>query len=358
MLGSISMKRFNHLYEKVYDIDNLRKAHKNASRGKGWYYEVKEINKDPDRYLYQLQDMLKNKTYHTSPYVNFLKVESPKERLISKLPYFPDRICHWALLQVIEPILLRNFIADTYSAMPNRGIHYGMKRLLRDMRNDPAGCRYCLKLDMKKYYPSINHTILKQKYARLIKDKDLLWLIGEIIDSTEGDTGIPIGNYLSQYSGNLYLSCFDHWIKEVKRIKHYYRYMDDIVILSDSKEQLHELVRDIKAYAHQELRLNVKENWQIFPTFVRGLDFLGYRFFRGYILLRKTTYQNMRKKLRALRKKVEGGRKMNFHEWCSISSYNGWLTHCNSYRLYKAYIYPLRPYAEEYYLSNIRGKNA
>ena len=352
------MKRFNHLYEKVYDIDNLRKAHKNASKGKGWYYEVKEINKDPDRYLYQLQDMLKNKTYHTSQYVNFLKVESPKERLISKLPYFPDRICHWALLQVIEPILLRNFIADTYSAMPNRGIHYGMKRLLRDMRNDPVGCKYCLKLDMKKYYPSINHTILKQKYARLIKDKDLLWLIGEIIDSTEGDTGIPIGNYLSQYSGNLYLSGFDHWIKEVKRVKHYYRYMDDIVILSDSKEQLHELIRDIKAYAHQELRLNVKENWQIFPTFVRGLDFLGYRFFRGYILLRKTTYQNMRKKLRTLRKKVERGRKMNFHEWCSISSYNGWLTHCNSYRLYKAYIYPLEPYAEEYYLSNIRGKNA
>ena len=185
-----------------------------------------------------------------------------------------------------------------------------------------------------------------------------MWLIGEIIDSTEGDTGIPIGNYLSQYSGNLYLSGFDHWIKEVKRVKHYYRYMDDIVILSDSKEQLHELIRDIKAYAHQELRLNVKENWQIFPTFVRGLDFLGYRFFRGYILLRKTTYQNMRKKLRALRKKVERGRKMNFHEWCSISSYNGWLTHCNSYRLYKAYIYPLEPYAEEYYLSNIRGKNA
>ena len=352
------MKRFNHLYEKVYDIENLRLAHKNASKGKGWYQEVKEINKDPDYYLYQLQEMLKNKTYHTSAYVNFIKTESPKERLISKLPYFPDRICHWALLQVIEPILLRNFIADTYSAMPNRGIHYGMKRLLRDMKRDPDGCKYCLKLDMKKYYPSINHTILKQKYARLIKDKDLLWLIGEIIDSTEGDTGIPIGNYLSQYSGNLYLSCFDHWVKEVKHIRHYYRYMDDIVILSGSKEQLHELIRDIRTYADTHLRLNIKSNWQIFPTFVRGLDFLGYRFFRGYILLRQSTKRNLRKKMRALRKKVERGRKMNFHEWSSISSYNGWLVHCNSYRLYKAYIYPLRPYADNYYLSTIRGKNA
>lgn len=352
------MKRLNHLYEKVYDIENLRLAHKNASKGKGWYQEVKMINKDPDYYLYQLQDMLKNKTYHTSDYVTFTKIESPKERLISKLPYFPDRICHWALLQVIEPILIRNFIIDTYSAIPGRGIHYGMHRLLKSIKEDPVGCRYCLKLDMKKYYPSINHTILKQKYARLIKDKDLLWLIDEIIDSTEGDTGIPIGNYLSQFSGNLYLSGFDHWIKENRRVKHYYRYMDDIVILSGDKQWLHKLIGDIAEYADSELKLSVKDNWQIFPTYKRGLDFLGYRFFRDYILLRKNTYRIMRKKMRKLLKKVTGGRMMNRCEWCSIGSYNGWLVHCNSHRLYKTYIYPLKPYADEFYQQNIRRKNA
>lgn len=316
------------------------------------------INQDTDYYLYQLQDMIKNKTYHTSDYITFTKVESPKERLISKLPYFPDRICHWAILQVIEPILIRNFIADTYSAIPDRGIHYGMRRLLKSIKDDPEGCKYCLKLDMRHYYPSINHTILKQKYAKLIKDKDLLWLIGEIIDSTEGDTGIPIGNYLSQYSGNLYLSDFDHWMKEIKRVKHYYRYMDDIVILSGSKERLHELIRDIKDYADRELRLSVKSNWQIFPTYKRGIDFLGYRFFRGYTLLRKRTYHCMRKRMRALLRKVSSGRAMNRREWHSLGSYKGWLVHCNSYRLYRTYIYPLESYADEYYLSNIRRKNA
>jgi len=140
------MKRVNHLYEKVYDIENLRLAHKNASKGKGWYQEVKMINKDPDYYLRILQDMLKNKTYRTSQYVTFTKTEKSKEeRVISKLPYFPDRICHWAILQIIEPILIKNFIADTYSAIPNRGVHYGIRRIKKSMKDDENGCRYCLK---------------------------------------------------------------------------------------------------------------------------------------------------------------------------------------------------------------------
>ena len=302
------------LWEAICDMENLKLAHQNAKKGKGWYAEVKMVDENPEYYLKLLQEMLLNHTYRTSEYTTFIKQDSGKERVIYKLPYFPDRICQWAILQVIEPILIRNFTDDTYSAIPGRGIHQAFTRIKKAVQNDVPGTQYYLKLDAKKYYPSINHNILKDKYRRLFKDNDLLWLLDEIIDSTPGDTGIPIGNYLSQYSGNFYLSSFDHWLKEVKGVKYYYRYMDDIVILASSKEYLHQLRKDIAEYFHKELKLSVKENWQVFPTFVRGIDFVGYRIFLGYSLLRKTTCKQMKAKMVKIRKKVESGHEMNFSE--------------------------------------------
>ena len=348
------MKRFGDLYEQIYDMENLKLAHHNAKKGKGWYKEVLMINEDPEKYLTELQNMLINKTYHTSEYETFIKRDGGKEREIYKLPYYPDRICQWAILQVIEPILIKTMTIDTYSAIPERGIHFGLKRVQHDIQTDVKGCQYCLKLDAKKYYPSIDHNILKTKYARLFKDKDLLWLLYEIIDSTEENKGVPIGNYLSQYSGNFYFSSFDHWIKEEKHVKHYHRYMDDIVIFGETKEELHCLKKEIDEYFKNELHLTVKENWQVFPTYVRGVDFLGYRIFLNYVLLRKSTCKQMKRKMIEIRNKVTEGNMMNYSEWCAINSYNGWLIHCNSFRLRNKYIRPLVPYADLYYQTNIK----
>lgn len=350
------MKRFGNLYEKVYDMENLKLAHKNARKGKGWYKEVMMVDSNPEYYLGILQYQLKSKTYHTSEYEIFIKKDQAKERKIYKLPYFPDRICQWAILQVIEPIIIRNLTIDTYSAIPNRGIHFGLKRLQNDIRNDEKGCKYCLKIDARKYYPSIDHDILKKKYAKIFKDNDLLWLLYEIIDSTEGNVGIPIGNYLSQYSGNFYLSSFDHWVKEKKHVKHYHRYMDDIVIFGETKEELHKILFETDMYFRCNLHLTIKDNWQIFPTYVRGVDFLGYRTFKDYTLLRKSTCKNMKRRMSKLMKKVSSGCMMNYSEWCSINSYKGWLIHCDSFRLSNKYITPIEPYAEEYYSRNIRRK--
>lgn len=213
------MKRYDHLYEKIYDLENLRKAHQHAKKGKGWYREVVEIDKDPDKYLKQIQEMLINHTYKTSEYEVFYKKDGKKVRKIYKLPYFPDRICQWAILQVIEPCIF---------------------------------------------------------------------------------------------------SSFDHWLKEQKHVKHYYRYMDDIVIFGRTKEELLSLLKEIQQYFRTELKLNVKGNWQIFPTYIRGVDFLGYRTFYKYTLLRKSTCQEMKKKMTAIRNKVEAGNMMNYSEWCSI----------------------------------------
>lgn len=366
------MKRYDNLYEKIYDIENLRKAHQHAKKGKGWYQEVKMIDENPDYYLGLLQQMLINHTYKTSDYEVFYKTEGKKTRKIYKLPYFPDRICQWAILQVIEPCIINNLTDDTYSAIPKRGIHKALSKLQNAMWNDVPHCQYCLKIDARHYYQPVNHEILKEKYSRMFKDKELLWLLGEIIDSIttaeiedlsaiylleediDPNTGIPIGNYLSQYSGNYYFSSFDHWIKEEKKVKYYFRYMDDICIFGETKEELHELRKEIDVYFRENLKIRIKDNWQVFPTYVRGVDFLGYRTFLNYTLLRKSTCNDMKRKLTAIRLKVESGNMMNYSEWCCINSYKGWLKWCDSFRLQQKYVVPLLPYADDYYTHNIK----
>lgn len=381
------MKRYGNLFEKICSMENLELAYQNAKKGKGWYREVQQIEKRPYYYLAGLQYMLKNHKYRTSEYETFIKKDGKKEREIYKLPFYPDRICQWAVLQVIEPQLLAYFTDDTYSAIPNKGIHAAFKKLRKAVDEHPDEMTYCLKIDCKKFYPSIDHDILKQKFRRKYKDPELLELIDEIIDSIstcpatdeniefyskQGKTiniitdykgnefiegvGIPIGNYFSQYAGNFYLTQFDHWIKEVKHIKHYYRYMDDICIFAATKEELHQLLAEIEEYFRVNLNLRLKGNYQIFPSFVRGVDFVGYRIFKDYTLLRKSTCQEMKRKMTKIRKKVESGQEMNYSEWCSINSYKGWLKHCDSYHLVETYIKPIQPYADRYYETQIKSK--
>lgn len=348
------MKRKGNLWQTVCSMDNLMEAHKSARKGKTFYREVKMVDNDPEKYLHMLQKSLIDKTFKTSDYVIFERQEGHKVRLIYKLPYYPDRIAQWAILRVIEPTIIRNFTKDTYSAIPGRGTHLALDRLRKEIREDPDGTKYCLKLDMRKYYQSIPHQKLKKAYARRFKDPDLLWAINEIIDSTPGEIGIPIGNYISQYSGNLYLSSLDHWIKEGHRVKHYFRYMDDIVILHGSKEYLHELFKSIKQYAEDQLELSIKDTWQVFPTNVRGIDFLGFRVFADYVLLRKSTALNLKRKMRSISKKLAKGGRISFPEWCSFNSYKGWLKYCDSYRLYHKYMEPLEEPMQKYYEDHVK----
>lgn len=380
------------LFNSICSMDNLYRAYQNAKSGKGWYKEVKQIEKRPFYYLAGLQYMLKNHLFKTSEYEIFILNEGKKKRDVYKLPFFPDRIAQWAILQVIEPFLVANMTADTYSAIPGKGIqpivndlrgYYKTKRVDGKKKSvwvpsilltDEENTRYCYKIDLHHYYQSINHEVLKQKFRKVFKDPELLWLLDEIADSintaTEEDlielslsgeievdpnTGIPIGNYMSQYSGNFYLSSFDHWVKEKLHVKHYYRYMDDVVIFASSKEELHEIHRKVTAYTRDYLHLNIKDNYQIFPTKVRGVDFVGYRFFGEYTLLRKSTAINFKRKMRACRKKMENNIPPTYSEWCSFNSYKGWLGNCDSYRLFKKYMEPLIEYMQNYYEREVKG---
>jgi len=312
------MKRIGNLYNKIISIENLKEADKKAQKGKSKQYGVQLHNRNKKSNLILLHKMLKNRTYKTSDYEIF-KVYEPKEREVYRLPYFPDRITHHAIMNILEPIFTTVYTADSYSCIKGKGIHATLNYVKKSLK-DIKGTTYCLKLDIVKFYPSIDHDILKQLLKRKFKDADLIWLLEEIIDSADG---LPIGNYLSQHLANFYLTYFDHWIKENKQVKYYFRYADDIVILHHSKAYLHNLLAEIKFYLKSNLKLIIKENYQVFPIVSRGIDFVGYRIYHTHILLRKRIKQNF---ARMLKKNPNNA---------SIASYKGWMKHCNSNHLIK-----------------------
>lgn len=313
-----AMKRINNLYESIICLDNLRLADQKAQRGKSRQYGVKLHVSQSETNLFLLHEMLLNKTYKTSEYDVF-KVYEPKEREVYRLPYFPDRITHHAIMNIMEPIFVSRFTRDSYSCIKGRGIHAAARQVQKALKDIPC-TTFCLKFDIKKFYPSVDHEILKQLLRRKIKDKDLLWLLDEIIDSANG---LPIGNYLSQYFANFYLTYFDYWVKEQLQVKYYFRYADDVVVLCDNKPHLHLLLNEMRVYLCQELNLEVKNNYQVFPVQSRGIDFVGYRMYHSHILLRKRIKKNFARMLARRKNKA------------SIASYAGWAKHANTKHLLK-----------------------
>lgn len=311
------MKRIGNLYQQIISVENLQLADEIARKGKSKQYGVILHDKFRESNIFLLHRLLQNRTYHTSDYTTF-KVYEPKEREIFRLPYFPDRIVHHAVMNVLEPLFVSVFTADTYSCIKGKGIH-AASFALRHALTDVPGTQFCLKLDVKKFYPSIDHAILKQLLRRKIKDNDLLWLLDEIIDSAPG---LPIGNYLSQYFANYYLTFFDHWMKEEMSVKYYFRYADDLVILASNKKYLHTLFESMNRYLIDRLHLTIKSNYQIFPVAARGIDFVGYVCYHTHTRLRKSIKQNF---ARAAKNKNKA----------SIASYKGWAKHANSKNLVK-----------------------
>lgn len=311
------MKRFGNLFHTICSMDNLRLADQRARRQKGHQRGIREFDKDHAGNLQALHESLVDGTYRTSAYRTFLIYE-PKEREIFMLPY-KDRIVHHAIMNLLESILVPTFTADTYSCVKGKGVHKANEAVKRALK-DVAGTQYCLKMDIRKFYPSVNHDVLKQLIRRKIKDKYLLQLLDEIIDSADD---IPIGNYLSQYFANLYMTGFDHWMKEQKRQRYYFRYADDMVILASTKEELHQLLAEIRHYLATNLKLNLKHNYQIFPVEKRGIDFVGYVNYHTHTRVRKTIKKNCARKM----KKGCGPE--------TRASYLGWFKHADCKHLTK-----------------------
>lgn len=310
------MKRINNIFESIISIDNLRLADEMARKRKKSSYGVRLHDRNREVNIMRIHNILKEGTYKTSPYKTFI-IHEPKEREIFCLPYYPDRIVHWAVMLQLEKIWMNVFTTDSYSCIKGRGIHGAARKVAKAMRNVNS-TKYCLKIDISKFYPSINQDIMMDIIKKKIKCVRTIKLINEIIHSC--DKGLPIGNYISQFAANLYLTYFDHWIKEVKKVRYYFRYCDDMVILSDNKNYLHNLLKEISEYVKNNLGLTVKGNYQVFPIDARGIDFVGYRFYHNRIMLRKGIKKNMMRKKFALNKLGITGKEYKMQ----MASFTGW----------------------------------
>ncbi len=322
------MKRTGFIYANIYDKENIRKAIDKAPLGKRKKSYVKKIMDNKDYYIDVIHLMLKNKTYVPSPYTvkTIQDRSSGKVREIFKPRFFPDQIVHWSLMQQIQPIIMKGMYAYNCGSIPGRGSKLGQRAIRKWLDNDRKNTKYCLKLDVQKFYPSISNAVLKEKFRAKIKDADCLWLLDSIIDSAEG---LPIGNYTSQWFANFLLQGLDHYIKEDLGIKYYVRYVDDLVIFGPNKKKLHQARREIESYLNR-LELTLKGNWQVFRVDDRGVDFLGLRFFRNKTILRKRNALRIKRRINKISKK----KSLTHKDACAVISYWGWIKKSDSYNFY------------------------
>lgn len=292
------------------------------------------ILRNTDIYAEKILEMLAAKTYVPSPYIirEITDNSSGKIRTIHKPRYFPDQVIHWALILQIQPVMMRGMYKYSCGSVPGRGPHYGRKHLRRWLDTDYRRTKYCPKMDIAKFYPSIDNEALKNEFRRKIKDPHVLWLIDTIIDSAQG---LPIGNYTSQWFANFALERLDHFIKQELKIPYYMRYVDDLVLLGPNKKTLHRARPAIEKQL-AELGLHVKDNWQVFLANSRPIDFLGYRFYRDKTTLRRRNALRIRRRFAKIGKKNY----LTLRDAQAVVSYWGWMKHSDSHYFYNKYCKP------------------
>jgi len=329
------LKRTGYIYDKICNINNIVVAIMKASLGKRKQKRVKRILDNIKFYAEKIQNMLLNKKYSPSPYIikTIQDSSSGKIRTIYKPRFYPDQIIHWALMLQIQSVIMRGMYPYSCGSVPGRGTSLGQKTLRKWLDNDRKNTKYCLKMDISKFYPSIDNDVLKQMFLRRIKDQDCLWLIDTIIDSSQG---LPIGNYTSQWFANFFLQDLDHYIKEKLGIKYYIRYVDDLVLLGGNKKKLHKARKHISDYL-QTIGLILKSDWQVFKVNDRAIDFLGFRFFRNKTILRKRNALRIKRRIKKISKKDH----LNYKDACAVISYWGWIKRSDSYNFYQNEVKPI-----------------
>lgn len=311
------MKRIDNKFDELCSVDNIEKAARKARKGKSTHKAVKWYNRHADKLNIELHLLLSNKRFKVSDYVIFNKLtESGKVREIHKLPFYPDRVVQHCLLNVMKERWVKSLTFDSYNCIEGRGItsknlNHNMSHKIKRALTDENYSLYALKWDIKKFYPSVKNDVQARCYRKDCKDNGVLWLLDE---QNYSNKGLPIGNPDSQLESHLILRGMDHFIKEDLKVKYYFRYADDGLILSNSKKELHEWMWRIRNYLWYNLKLEMKENRRISPASA-GIDMGGYVFFPGYTKLRKRIKKSIIKK-------------RNRNE--SMISYNGILKHCNS----------------------------
>jgi retron-type reverse transcriptase len=314
------------MYNTIISIENLLDAWREFLRGKKNKKDVQEFERNLIGNLIGLHRDLKNKTYKHGPYQHF-KISDPKSRDIHKATV-RDRLVHHALYRILYPYFDTKFIYDSYSCRLGKGTHRANNRL-RDFvrtvsKNNTKQC-FILKCDIKKFFASIDHSVLVSILQKQIQDIDIIDLLQNIIDSFNSGkvgAGLPLGNLTSQLLVNVYMNEFDQGIKHEMKIKYYIRYADDFVILHRDKNELIELILKMGAFLKEQLKLTLHPDKVYIKTFASGIDFLGWVHFPNHKVLRTTTKKRMFKKLEISRENER-----------VLQSYLGLLSHGNTYKL-------------------------
>jgi len=308
------MRRVGHLFNQITSYSNLLLASQKAMRSKRYRLDVLQFNHRLETHLLTIQEMLQKQTYRPGPYKTF-EIFEPKRRLISAAPY-RDRVVQHALCNLIEPVFDRSFSECSYANRKGRGSSLALKDFITLARRH----RYCLRLDIRKYFPSQDHAILKEQYRRKIKCPETLWLMDLILDASnpqeevvhyfDGDDlltpherrhGLPIGNLTSQLWANVYLSGLDHKICERFGGKKYLRYVDDFALFSDDREELEKMLEFIRAELSL-LRLKLHPGKTDLVDVKNGVNFLGFRIFPTRIRIRQENLKRARRRLKIMQR--------------------------------------------------------
>ena len=357
------MKTYKNLFEKVIAYDNISKAIDRSSLRKRGRKDVIDILEHKDKHIKKIQKILSEKTWqprkHTAEVINDGIIQ--KKRLIIRPDYAYEQIIHHCIVQVLMPIISKGMYEYSCGSIPGRGATLGKNYIEKFIRknnvdNPPKNSRYrkenikyVLKIDVHHFFQSINVEILKAKFAKIIKDENMLWLLNTVLQSNvvvyEGkdiDNGLPIGYYTSQWFANWYLQDLDHFIKEKLYIRCYVRYMDDMIMFGCNKKNLHKCLESIKEFL-KTLDLELKGNHQVFRfDYIdkngkrrgRCLDFIGFKFYRDRTILRKPImYKATRKATKLKKKKI-----LTWYDGCQVISYLGYFKHSNTYKIKEKYI--------------------
>ncbi len=292
-------KRIGHIYDSITSWSNLYLAYKKACKHKKSKAETTEWMYNCEKYLFELQAELKEHRYHPQPYKYFV-IREPKERIIS-VAAFRDRVVHHALVNIIEPYFEAVFINDSYATRKDKGLHLAVQAAQVYARH----YGWYLKLDIQKFFASVNHEILLTLINRKIKDPEVMALCRIILCNQtismrmEEDKGLPVGNLTSQFFANIYLNKLDHFVKQTLGFRAYVRYMDDFILFSNDPVDLKEALKKIEQFVRMQLQLRVKPQSVQINNVTHGIPFLGYRIFPQLLRIRR---ENLKRCLKGIEK--------------------------------------------------------
>lgn len=315
-----------HTYESIISLENLLEAWREFVRGKRKRKDVQEFELRLMDNVLSLHFDLRNKTYRHSDYEAF-NISDPKPRSIHKASV-RDRLLHHALYRILYPFYDKTFVSGSYSCRKDKGSHKALDRftaLSRGVSRNHTRTVWVLKCDVRKFFASIDQPRLIRMLKTRIPDKDIIWLLSEIIGSfyvKQEGVGLPLGNLTSQLLVNIYMNEFDQFVKHALKVKAYVRYADDFVLLSQDKKELERLLSRIEAFLSDELRLTLHPDKVFIKTLASGVDFLGWVHFPDHRVLRTTSKRRMLRRI----EQMEGNEQ-------SVQSYLGLLTHGNTLKL-------------------------